>query len=226
MTILDIAAYILRPLAAVLAVIVAGRRREHIPVAFFLCAIVVADLLHWWINTDLLASAPRPYTGWNRVLFHVTEALFISWSFGSLAVAWLVFLRRRPVVPVIAYVLALAVLTIGYPWPFRQQVLGVAQAVIHAVTVLASLACAAVWVRRGPARPYIEHASVLLIAVVGLGIFWGPYFPRSFEPFDAWPLAQLTDITLYIFLVAVHGAALWRGLLLPQSPRSSAPRSG
>jgi hypothetical protein len=98
----------------VLAWTLTRRRVEHRPFAVWATAMLVADLARWaiiyacpWITT------PGPFEGGRRVIGHVDQVLFLSWSVGLAAAGWVVFLRRRPGVPLLAGALVQATLVLG-----------------------------------------------------------------------------------------------------------------
>jgi hypothetical protein len=112
-----------------------------------------------------------------------------------------------------------AVLAVGYPAPFRGAVLGQAYAAIDAPAILVTAAAFVRWDRlRMAPRP--EHACALLIALLEIALFGGPYSPKLPDPFSSWYAAQLVYLVTWGVLLAVHAGARWSGFLMlyPSSP--------
>ena len=101
-------------LAACLAAVVAKQRLETRPIAMCLVIIAVADLIRLAIS-PWLGGSGRPFTGWQRLLFHIEQALFLTWPAGLAATCSYVFLRRRPRPVFVLYLIIVAVLIVGYP---------------------------------------------------------------------------------------------------------------
>jgi hypothetical protein len=82
------------------AILLARRRSEYAPIAWLLGFAVVADIVRPALTLLILAPARElsglPYTGPARVAFHVTQALFVGWSAGIVAVALRCFTGCRP----------------------------------------------------------------------------------------------------------------------------------
>lgn len=210
-------------LTIVLAWRLALRRRvEHRPVALFASVVFVADVSRWLIKWSGFI-AQGPFAGAKRIAFHCDQALFLSWPIGLSALSVVVFLRRRSWPALAVGALFWLALVIGYPVPFRQAPLGYAYGAAWGASALTSLACAASWTRRR-AHPRSEHASTLLIILLDLSLFAGPYFPTAPHPFDSWDLAQVTYAMLWCALVALHVGALWFGLFSSRSSRDSSLR--
>jgi hypothetical protein len=218
-----VAQLVLHAAVVVLAARLARRRREHRPVAIFVAVTLAADLARWgiifvcpWIQH------PGPFGGLPRLIFHIDQALFLSWPLGIMATAWVVFLRGGPWVPLAAGAVAWAALAAGYP-TVRGDVLAGAYTAIWAVCALTSLAGAGVWTRRN-AHPRPEHVSTLLIALLELSLVTEPCLPTAPRPFDSWHLAQFTYLALWAGLLLVHAGAIWRGFLMLPSSRDSSSR--
>ncbi len=214
----DAAAYALRAVVAVLAIALAGRRAQYRPVAVFLVAIAALDALRFYVVRPLYLPYPTPYVGSARFWFHVGEAIFISWPVGTAAVAWRVFLGRRLAAPLLAGVAATIALVVGYPWPFRGHPLAYFYAATQAASVIAGIACAAIWTsRREHPRP--EHAVSTLLTILSAALFVGPFKPVDPHPFDSWSVAQIVHSMLWAAILLVQlGALKWNFMLSP-SPR-------
>lgn len=218
-----LACRLLHAAAAVFAVALARRHRGYRPIAWLLALSCLADFTRWglgrWLDTQ-----PVPHTGLGRLGHHLDQALFIAWPVGIAAVCWHVYLRRVPRPHALAYVVVLAMLVIGYPWPLRGDVMRWVYAAIHATAFIASLACAVAWAaqiarmrpgREGTKPPEVdhqtvevEHKSALLIVAAEAALFAGPLFPVSPDPFRRWQLAQGSYALLYLMLVLIQMKAL------------------
>jgi hypothetical protein len=218
---ISLACRLLHALAAVVAVGVAFRRREHRPIAWLLALSSLADFTRWglghWLDTQ-----PAPHTGIARVGHHVDQALYIAWPIGIAAACWRVYVGKTPYAHALAYVLVLAGLVVGYPWPLRGDVMRWGYTGIHAVALIASLVALIVWVKMR-AAVQIEHRSALLILAAETALFTGPLFPISPDPFRRWALAQWSYAFLYLILTLVHWNTLWSSSsrISPSPVRSS-----
>jgi hypothetical protein len=224
MTAPGVFAWALQALTIALAWMLARRRPQHRPFAWFASVMLAVDVVHVALNLGPL-DAPRPYAGFRRVLFHVDQALFLSWPVGLAAVAWIVFLERRlwwP--PVLAGVVALVVFVVGYPSPFRGATLMAAYALTHAAAVVACLVAMALWTRRrAPPRP--EHACTSLTVLLDCALFAGPYAPPAPAPLEMWNLAQLLSVGIWACLALIHAGALWNGFMMVPLDQDASKRS-
>jgi hypothetical protein len=83
--------------AAGTAVLLARRLPGHRPVAWFLSVVTLANLV---LLGFILAGVPTglslaPYEGTARLVFHIRQALFFTWSFGFVWLTNAVFQGRR-----------------------------------------------------------------------------------------------------------------------------------
>lgn len=192
--------FLLRAGTSALALVLAARRRAYAPVAVFLAAATLTDIVRWQLAQGPLA-VPGPYTGTLRPLYHLEQAGFLLWPFGLLAAAVKVYATRSPWPVAVAYAATVATLAAMYP-AVRGELLGTIYAVVWIACSLAALACAGFWTRRRE-HPQTEHVAVLLMSLMNLGIF----APGS-EPFFDWQFAQKLYIVIWLCVAGVQGAAL------------------
>lgn len=89
--------------------VLAARRRAYAPVAVFLAAATLTDIVRWQLAQGPLA-VPGPYTGALRPVYHLEQAGFLLWPFGLLAAAVKVFATRSPWPVGVAYAATVATL--------------------------------------------------------------------------------------------------------------------
>ncbi|WP_438017873.1 hypothetical protein WMF18_01735 [Sorangium sp. So ce315] len=217
-------AYLLQAITVALAVALWSRRREHRPFTMWAGGVLAADLARRAIMLSCpWIALPGPHTGLHRAIFHVDQALFFTDSAGLAAIALVVFTGRRPWVPLAVGGVTWAALTIGYPWPFRGQLLGSVYALAYAAAVVTSIVAMVVWTRRRE-RPRIEHAAVSLSTLIVLTLFAGPFAPPCPAPFETWSVAELTFAMLWAAMALLHAAALWGGFGFEPAGRPARPR--
>jgi hypothetical protein len=204
------ALWTLSALSAALAWIVARYRPEHRPIAWLLGYGLASDAVRELIGAKVLRPARAelagaPFAGWVRVAFHVESAMFIGWMAAVAALAVLIFGRRRPWGVLAVYVVAVAVLAIGYP-TFRGELLGKAYLACQLAALCTSVGFLLRWFAgREPAK--VHHIAAGLIILTELSMLAGPY---RFGIFTTWHLAQSMLIALYVTIVPVQGVAIWR----------------
>lgn len=215
----DYAAFTLRIVVAALAMALGRRRPEYRPVAALLVLLAGLDIFRVYVLRPIYLPHPRPYSGAPRIAFHAGQAIFFAWPAGIAMLGWTVFLRRRPWPPLAAYALVLGPVIAGYP-AVRETRLAYVHAIAYLASVVATLACAAIWAtRRAPPRP--EHAATALLPLLELSLLAGPYWPAGPDPFGHWAVAQVTYAVIWSLLALLHVGVLWRGLLLSPSARPS-----
>jgi len=215
-TLFDVSVFALHAAVASLAVVLAGRRREHVPVAIFLAADAFIEPLRFVIFDWL--TVPGPYEGSLRALFHADQAAFLSWPIGIAAVSTRVFMGRHARGTLAVGALAWLGLVLGYPVPFRGEMLARAYAIIAAASIAWVLVGAIVWTpRREHPRPW--HACVTLLGALNIPL----YFDTWFAPFERWGGAQVVFAVLWVALLAVHGGAIWASFMLAPRPGSRSP---
>lgn len=203
MTQLGAFALFVRVAAPIFALAVARRRAAHIPVALFLVITLISDWARWALNSGPL-TVSGPYHGSTRALFHLEQALFLSWPIGVAALSVHVLFKRRAWPVLLAYLAVLGALVATYPElrgaPLRRAYLGVELACLT-VAVGSSVHW---WWRRQ--RSTIGEVTTLILVIVELTTLLGPY---SGNLFSSWDRAQVMYATLYVVLTAAQGVALW-----------------
>jgi hypothetical protein len=192
-----------------LAWVIASRRLEHRPVAWFLTVSLIADIIRWPLSAHVLRTGhqrfdPAPFSGWYRVACHLDDALFLVWPAGITALAMVVFLGRRPWVVLAAWALTVAAIAIMYPVT-RGYVLSLCYLAAEIAALTATIGFYAVWWRRRE-PPTLQNVCTLLIFCAEIATLIGPY---SGNIFTTWDLAQASFATLYVTLFVIQGGALW-----------------
>jgi hypothetical protein len=201
-SVLGVAVYALEIAVALSALALSRKRRDYTPVAVFLLVAVAADLIRWGLSVGPLRE-PGPYSGPTRMAFHIDQACFMAPPFGLAALAWYVYLRKPPNVPAFAYPATAAIVAVSYP-ELRQTKLGWVYAGVHAAATLTAIICAAIWtVRRGTSAnqrsmPSLAHIATLLLTLLSLTAFVGPYIPTRLTPFADWPLGQVVNLLIWV----------------------------
>lgn len=211
----------LQALAALLAVALAWRRPSYRPTAGFLLGALVASLVRLAMR-PWLGAAPVPYVGAARLGFHLDSALFLAWPLGIAALARWTFAGRRPWPVLLAWVLAVAALVLGYPTIrgdlLRKVLLGGELAAL-AVAVVAFVAF--VGARQ---KPRLEHVAAMLILALEGATLAGPWLAGLYA--EGWRGALVTYSALYAGLAVLQGGFLWsRPSRISSSPPSSSPVS-
>jgi hypothetical protein len=204
---LALLAQLLQAITAILAVVLAGRVREHRPIAVFLCSIAGADLISWGLAAWVPPPSPDgpPLMGLARVAADIDVALFLIWPAGLAGTALWVFLRRRAWVVIPVWAATVAALVVTYPTT-RGAVLQkwylAAELAALAVTLGAIIQWA--WKRE---VPRFHHVALMLVAGVDVAaLIAGPWRGVIY---DTWPLSQFMSVVLYTVLITMHGGALW-----------------
>ena len=197
------AAFIVRLLAFVGAVLLARRHRTYAPVAWFLGTMVTADIARTLLSLFILGSGPPggvPYSGWARIAFHVEQAFFVAWPIGIAALSVHVIAKRRVWPVAVAYLVVLAILFGGYP-TIRRELLQSVYLAITLASLLVSLVAAAVWWKaRRPTAP--PERAVLLFIVGECAAIVGPYAAGMIDL--NWPIAHGVYFGLYAIIAALE----------------------
>jgi len=194
--------------AIALAWIEQSTRREHAPIAWLLSAELVADLLRRALAAVALGAGPpggQPYTGGLRVLFHVDQGLFLVWPVGLAAAALVVLAKARARWALGGGVLAVAILTAGYP-TIRRELLARAYLGIELASLGCVVASGALWWRRHE-RPSLTSGSVLVLSCIEAGTLIAYRQPWA----EGWTAAAVIYLVGFGALVALHvGERWWR----------------
>jgi hypothetical protein len=161
--------------AACAAVTLARRDIRNRPVAWYLVAVTAVDLLRW-VRTPLLPPTTVPREGWELVLRHAEQLLYLAAILALPAMAMALFLRRRPLglptwVWCSGFGLSIWSSLIGhYPEIRGRDLMQVYEAVEFA-GIAVSVGCFIMWLRspwlleEGPSAPVLS--GLALIAGVG-----------------------------------------------------------
>lgn len=202
-------AFLLHVGAAVLAGVVAWRRAEHRPVAYFLGAMAGAAaarwvLLTWWIVPFQASYPEAPLTGAALAATHVDTALWLAWPAGLTAMAVAVYLKRRPWI--VAGVWAVATVAIAAAYPVtRGDVLRRCYLAALLASLLVSFGAIGMWAGKRESVT-LPRACVLLVVLFEASTLLGPWLG---DPFRTWWKAQILYSMLYGALIALQGGSLW-----------------
>jgi hypothetical protein len=207
--------------AAVAAISIAFRTREHRPVAFFLGLTAVADggacaLQNLVLRPARLALGPGvPYAGDARVAFHASQALFLSWPAGLAALA-LVAGGRRPWVAFAVWAITFAALVATYP-ETRGELLQRWYFAAELAALALGLRYVAGWLRRVASRnkPALNSAAILaglctliLFAVDMTNVAVGAWRGNIYTD---WHLSRVSYSVEYAVLIVLQiGGGTWR----------------
>ena len=210
-------AYIAQGAAATLAVVLALRRREYRPVAFYLVVMTIADEIRLALRISFDLATPGPYHGFRRLAFHIESALFLSWPFGLDALC-LHVLACRPI-RLVAWLYAslVLVLTLAYPH-IRGDVLSLGYAVIYGGALLVGAASIILWLRREEPAREVEHKSTVALLALTAVFVLGPFI---WDAFASWPVSHIASIVFYVLLAAMALRALYQARL---STETGGPR--
>lgn len=180
-------------------------RRQHVyrPVAGLVAAALADELLVEAGHRFVFEGAPRPFSGWVRVAYHVETAVVLGWPTLVAWTSWRVFMPLRPTarrVVVAAWVAAVLALAAAFPLPR-----GWTAPALHVGVIAASAAALGAvpgaWRRSWSAA----HVAMLVVAVVELAVaLVGPWV-RS--PFTTWHLAHVGYVVGFGTLAALQ--AVW-----------------
>jgi hypothetical protein len=201
--------YALSGIAVALAWAAARRRPEHRPFAGLLTLGLVSDvirlLLQRWVLPPPLLDNP-PLTGWIRIAGYIDAALYVAWPIGIAAVALNTLAKRSMRPAIVAYVIVVAGLIIGYP-TIRGDVLRKVLLGIELASMLVGLASILVWRRRSE-RSTITALCTSVIVVGHFGtVISGPYRFGLFG--EAWFLAQVAYVLIYAVVIVLQAGILW-----------------
>lgn len=231
-----LATRILQGLAAMLAVVLAHRQREHRPLAALLVYGAVANTLRVALQQLVVMPAVlalggdpaqgiaplAPLTGWARVAAHVDHALLLGWSTVLAACAVAVFwapgppCRARPThladiwpYQVIAaiWMLITGFFVATYPESRPFHRSGYLLAELLALGV--GLAAFVAWLRqrdRAEGMPVTKICTLLIIGLDAVALL-GPYLAPGF--YTGWDRALGAYVVLYGLLVLIQGGTLW-----------------
>ena len=197
------AAFFVRLIAFVAAILLARRHRTYAPIAWFLGVMSIADIARTVLSLFILGSGPPggvPYSGWARVAFHIEQAFFVAWPIGIAALSVHVIAKLKVWPLVAAYLVVLAVLFGGYP-TIRRELLQSVYLAITLGSLLVSLGAAAFWWwGKKPTTP--PERAVLLFIVGECVAIVGPYAAGLIDV--NWPIAHGAYFGLYLILAVLE----------------------
>jgi hypothetical protein len=194
--------------AVVLAWAAARRRPEHWPFAGLLTLGLVSDVIRWALQRWVLPPLPDnpPLTGWVRIAGDIDTALYVAWSIGIAAIALNTLAKRSMRPAIVAYVIVVAGLIIGYP-TIRGEILRKVLLGIELASMLVGLASILVWRRRSERSTITAVCTSVLVAGHFGTILSGPYRFGLFG--EAWFLAQVAYVLIYAVVIVLQAGILW-----------------
>lgn len=172
------------------------------PALWFLLVTLIADVFRMVIQAWVLKEAPRPFTGINRVLFHLDELGVVGWNAGLVVVSMLAFgdqaeRAKRGIVPILfAACAAWGLLIGGYP-SIRGERLEQHYFALEVITVAACIGLESqLWKRDRWFGVGARAASVLVAAEAATLL--GPYLG---EPLKYWATANVISACAYLVLM-------------------------
>lgn len=205
--------YTLSALAVILGWIIARREPEHRAIALVLTFGLSSDLAQRALLVLALpppALDSPPLAGWIRFAGHLESALFVAWPFSIAALALWVFARRRPRIVVVVYLIVMSMLIVYYPVT-RGVLLGRVYLGVELASLSVALGALLPWIGRlSRSQEQLTVTSFccgLLVTGHFAAVVAGPY---RFGLFDAWSLAQLSYLAIYLSIVAVQGRRIWK----------------
>jgi len=200
---LRFAAFALRLLLALLALIVARRDRDHRPFATFAVWMPATD----WIRIGLRAlraSTPSPEEGLGRILHHVGEGLVLSWSFVFLAVVLAGFTRIRPWWAVVGWLVAMIV-CLDHSNIHGDTLAAVYKTVGITCMGVSLLAIAWALLARHDLQPKLHHLAIMVLLAGDIVTYLFPFVSNMFTD---WPVVRGINIVLLTVLCVLHAQAL------------------
>jgi hypothetical protein len=196
---LRVASYALWIGLALLAIPVARRERDHRPFAVYAVWMPASD----WVRIGLRAlraGVADPQAGLGRVLFHLGEAIVLSWSFALLAIVLLAFTRIRPWPATAGWLVSMAV-CLDYS-AIRFEVLETLYRTVGISCMGAGLLAVA-WalaVRRDLA-PRLHHLAIMVLLAGELVTY---LFPLVSDLFRDWDVVRGVNLVVLAVLCALH----------------------
>ena len=194
-------------LAAVGAVLVARKRAPHVPVAKFLVLVSVANLVAVGLilNGAPTTLPPVPYFGMARVIHHVRQALYFTWSFGFIWMSVKVFLDKAIGWYVAAlYLVVMLVFIFGYP-AIGGEHLQRAYLVVELAGLLigSGMFIQFIWKRESVT---ISHLVIILLLFSEFAVLVGAW---TKDIFTSWDLARVMYLVAYLTLAVIQGGYVW-----------------
>lgn len=174
-------------------------RHRYLP-ALIACAFVT-DVAVYLLHRFALRGAPRPFTGWPRLAYHVETAFVVGWSAEVALFGLWVFLprrwhRARPVV-LWAWLAAIGYHVLAYPLSRLATTVFLVGAELAAVVTVAVAAVLSYRLRRWGS---LEGVALFLAGTELVVTLLGPY---ATNPFTDWDVARV------LYFAAFAGLAAW-----------------
>jgi hypothetical protein len=194
---------------AATSIILGLRNRKYRPVAWFLVGTTLADLARSGLERTGVFDVPGPYTGFANVIGQTEKALFLTWDAGLAALVMSLCLKRRPWGVLLAWLVAVAILILAYPW-LRAERLQSFYLGADILTLMASIAFIVLWLKRDASekRPGGEFACLFVLLCVEAGRTLA--YVRA-DIFASWERAVSMYCGLYGTLLLVQGGMIWTG---------------
>ncbi|MBI2898468.1 MAG: hypothetical protein HYY06_33260 [Deltaproteobacteria bacterium] len=198
--------FILYPILALLAWLVARHQREHRPLALFVSWMVAADWVRVVLN-GVRADEPRPLVGIARVAYHLDQLVVLSWSFAFMAVALRYFTKRPPAFALVGLAVTWLI-TLNYPLVSGEFLLWILRLAGICATVVAWTCILAAIFRRRDLQPTLAHLVVILYSVTDFVLYLVPWMG---DVGRTWPIVNLISVVQLTVFCAAHGFWLaWR----------------
>jgi len=219
------ALYILSVLAVASAWGLARRDRTHRPVAVLLTLGLASDVAVRALQAFYLESArvrlgvSVPWTGTDRIVGHVSDAVVLLWPAALAGASIAVFLGWRPWLAVAGYVLAVVAFIVLHPIGGNGS-LPLALKAFNVASVAVAVGCAATWymkTEKSGERPNTARAALLVLLPIELASLAGAWRLG----FAKWHLSQIAYLVMFSILVLIQGGSLWGSPPSSSSPPSS-----
>jgi hypothetical protein len=190
---------------AVVAMLVARRDRDHWPLAAYAAWLPLADLLRIPIRA-YRAGLEHPGEGLGRLLFHVGEGLYLTISFGFLAVVLVSFTRAKwwPALAGWAVVLAIC---LDYEVVRRDVLENLYRTVAIGCMGVGLLAVAHAMLVRRDLQPKLHHLSIMIYLAADVVTY---LFPFVGSLYTDWDVVRGINVVMLSVLIVLHAHALYR----------------
>jgi hypothetical protein len=213
-----VALYALSVIATVAAWILARRRAEHLPIAALLTVGLGTDLARRALRSLYLGEAIRrlgndaPWTGWPRVAAVASHALFLAWPATIVAVALVVYLRRRPWPALLGYAASIVAIVVVHPIAGNGS-LGRMLTAGMMIGLLVGVGCAATWYLKPAGDPASKaptstaQATLTIMLAGELASLVGSW---RLGIFDHWHLSQIAYLFMFSILNILQWGFVWQ----------------
>jgi hypothetical protein len=194
---------------AILADLLARRDKSYEKFAYGLMTLTIADFVRFKLSD--VWGEPRPYTGVRRVLFHLDEGLFLLWPMALAYFLYDILGKQEDALRKTAYawIIFCVALVVGYPEPFRGDLLvNTLYPSIHVLAVVSTVPTIAYWTLYQRTKKSVDYA-VLWLWVGAVADLAGTYWLRDTLRF--WSAGQWVSVATYSALAVMLGVQLMRG---------------